>query len=130
MSDKENPAQVDRTKVAEAYLAYHQTADDGLAWAWDMVDADGFHDPETKWLQILEIVRQATTDDELGSVGSGPLENLLALHGPRLAERVEREARQDPAFRRALHHVWLTEPRGTPQLRAWLETLQDQMPDR
>jgi hypothetical protein len=62
--------------------------------------------PEVQWDVILEAVRQASDDADLGHIAAGPIEGLLGWHGPTWIERVEAEARRDPKFARAVTGVW------------------------
>jgi len=39
-------------------------------------------------------------------LSAGPIEDLLAIHGESFIERVEVEARKDPAFAKVLGGVW------------------------
>jgi hypothetical protein len=58
---------------------------------------------------IQSLVDLAETDDELDFVGASPLEDLLSHNGHGLAfvDEVERRARQQPRFRKAVTGVWL-----------------------
>jgi hypothetical protein len=62
--------------------------------------------PETAWLAIVELSRQALTDEQIAVLAAGPLEDLLAYHGDAFIERVEKEARVYRAFRHLLGGVW------------------------
>jgi hypothetical protein len=63
-------------------------------------------DPEVAWQAILAMSRQALTDQQTTVLAAGPLEDLLAYHGPAFIDRVEKEARVDRAFRHLLGGVW------------------------
>lgn len=61
--------------------------------------------------QLREIVDQLNSSPEpnvelINEIGCGPLENLIRAHGVTLWPDVERLARSDPRFRRALSSVW------------------------
>lgn len=56
---------------------------------------------------VAALVGGAKDDDEVALVGAGPLEDLLHTHGEALVDDVDRFARQDSRFRRALSAVWL-----------------------
>ena len=65
------------------------------------------HDyPELAWEAILEAVSQPRMEPHLGTLAAGPLEDLLSIHGDRIIERVEREARANPKFAWLLGGVW------------------------
>jgi len=74
-------------------------------WAWERVQDLLRNDPEVAWVVIVRLVAQAD-DDALGSVGAGPLEDLLSDHGEHFIDRVEAAARSDPRFRMILAAVW------------------------
>jgi hypothetical protein len=75
---------------------------DGDSTMYDVV-----HDaPEVAWAAILEILQGELTEDQLAVLAAGPLEDLLAVHGPVFIERVEREATRDPRFNHLLGGVW------------------------
>ena len=49
-------------------------------------------DAEQKWEFIKALVAAAPNDDALGSIGAGPLEDLLYGNSEEFIDRVEREA--------------------------------------
>jgi hypothetical protein len=67
-------------------------------WAVAMLDELAHNEPDTAWLLILELIRQPLGDDAFCCLAAGPLKNLLEYHGPAVIERVEDEARSNPAF--------------------------------
>jgi len=75
-------------------------------WAfWAIQDLINEH-PDQAFLVIREILRKNQTDKVFQSLSAGPLEDLLAAHGPTIIERVEDTARSDPIFRKLLGGVW------------------------
>jgi hypothetical protein len=69
--------------------------------------------PEVAWRAIVALSRQALTPQQIAVLAAGPLEDLLASHGPAFIDRVEHEARVYRAFRHLLGGVWrntITEP--------------------
>lgn len=100
----------DTSTVVAAYWEYARTKDESLFWAWETVDAEGWHDPEHKWPLILALLASAANDHEIGLVAAGPLEELLRMYGHDFIDRIEAEARTNQALRLALEGVWL---RGT-----------------
>jgi hypothetical protein len=63
-------------------------------------------------VDILQaLVDEAATDDELGFIGAGPLEDLLSHdgHGLRFVDEVAKRARQQPRFRLAVASLWLSD---------------------
>src|SRR5438105_781409 len=62
--------------------------------------------PESVWSAILKILEHDLTGDQIALLAAGPMEDLLAQHGPQFIERVEREAEQNPRSNRLLGGVW------------------------
>jgi hypothetical protein len=63
-------------------------------------------DPKRGWDLILNLVEEAPTDDALGSIGAGPIENFLGLNGEAWIVAIEAKAASDPKFCYALSHAW------------------------
>lgn len=100
---------LDPDRLARAYALDKARSDEfpeGTVWAhmcvWSMLQD---HPAEA-----LEIMRRAalatTTDRQRTMIGCGNLESLLGGHGPVIIGDVERLARESPAFRECLSHVW------------------------
>jgi hypothetical protein len=62
--------------------------------------------PEEGWLFVLEALELDNSTSIQEVLSAGPLEDLLAEHGELLIERVEIEARRNPAFASLLGGVW------------------------
>ena len=106
---------------ADAWIELYKLGP-GLA-AEELVDRgfqlnhDAYDNPSFAWRAITEIVCRFEedalfTDGEtdakrvLANLGAGPLECLLAQHGPEFIEAVEAEARRDRRFFWTLGCVW------------------------
>jgi hypothetical protein len=63
-------------------------------------------DSDRLWLFILTTYRRNISDRVVSLLAAGPLEDLLAKHGPKFIERVEELARQDQKFNSLLGGVW------------------------
>ena len=96
------PPELDR--VVEAWFQYEETF-----WAWERVQDLTRMDPELAWRVITLLVEQSPSDEVLGSVGAGPLEDFLSAYGERMIDRVEERARSDELFRQCLASVWQSE---------------------
>jgi hypothetical protein len=59
-------------------------------------------DAEQKWEFIQALMAAAPNDDALGSIGAGPLEDLLYGNSEEFIDRVEREAAVNEKFRFSL----------------------------
>ena len=62
--------------------------------------------PEEVWAAILEILKRELTEVQMAELAAGPLETILAYHGPVFIDRVEVEARRSERFNRLLGGVW------------------------
>ena len=94
---------------ASAYIAFQQdgsrsTDSHPLWWAAErFMDAPGAED---SWAAILAILAKSPPYSVLGMLAAGPLEDLIHEAGPQYIERIELEARRNPAFRHLLGGVW------------------------
>ena len=99
----------DPLRVARAYALNGKASDefpDGTTWASECVFMMAYDHPEAA-LEIIRLaVRETTTPWQRCMIGCGHLESLLGNHGGTVIDEVERLARQDPAFRECLSHVW------------------------
>jgi len=75
-------------------------------WAVERLDELCSTSPEDAWDVILGVLARDPSDRALGNLAAGPLEDVLARHGPSIIERVEREARRSPAFANLPAGVW------------------------
>jgi hypothetical protein len=65
--------------------------------------------PEQRFQAILNALRNTKADpahQTFQNLAARPLEDLLSDHGPEMIERVEAEARRNPAFNLLLGGVW------------------------
>lgn len=101
----------DLGSLADAWVRYwrepeESEAREALSWAtdreWDLVRED----PDTAWFLVLEILRRDRSNEIAEVLSAGPLEDLLAKHGPYVIERVERQAKTSPEFASLLGGVW------------------------
>jgi len=54
----------------------------------------------------LTIVAKKPSQRILDNLASGPMEELLELHGAEFIDRIEKEARANLGFRNLLQNVW------------------------
>jgi len=76
-----------------------------LAGEYTMFDAC-VEEPEIAWQAIVKISRYELTDEQKCLLGAGPLETLLAWHGPAFIERIVDEAKLRSEFNHLLEMVW------------------------
>jgi len=69
---------------------------------WSIVDAK----PELLWQFVAAAYKREMPDTAFAVLAAGPMEDLLAHHGPDYIDRVEELARKDPKFNRLLGGVW------------------------
>lgn len=91
----------DAERVVEGWFVYEATC-----WAGDRLDDFRRKDPEVAWRAIVLLIERAPSDERLGPVGVGPLEDLLNDHGAAFIDRIEAAARADSRFRTCLAWVW------------------------
>jgi hypothetical protein len=97
----------DVNELVTAYHRYGATSADEDFWAWERVgEIVRGADPERAWELAVALVR-ASTDERLGYIGAGPIEDLVYWHGLALIDWIEGEAKRDPRFREALASIWL-----------------------
>jgi hypothetical protein len=94
----------ERNRLAESWLQVQRHF-----WAFISLDQLCENEPEEAWSVIQLLIDLSDTDDLLGDVGAGPLEDLISNHAPRFVDRIEESARNSPAFKKALSRVWLSE---------------------
>ena len=107
-----------QTDAEVAHAWWSEPTSDGLALyetpAHDYV-VELLEGGATGAVDLLQaLVDAAPSEDALVHLGAGPVEDLVSQyrHGQAVVAEVERHARQDPRFARAVSAVWLG--RGVP----------------
>lgn len=76
-------------------------------WAFMELTDDACENPERAWECILFAAKDPRfTDNHIGVMAAGPLEDLLSYHGPAFIDRVEQEAKINRRFAWTLGGVW------------------------
>jgi hypothetical protein len=88
-------------------------------YPFESVDKDALFNPRRGWPILLSLLA-AVPEDLIGSVGCGPLETLISAHGAEFVEELEREASENPRFRRAVMNVNLSRGELPPDVEARL----------
>jgi hypothetical protein len=96
---------MDSEALANAYLLYFETKRKEDRWAWSEVDDLIRHDAERGWEVTQVLVKKSTSDEALGFVAAGPLEDLLKKHGLAVIDRIEEECLENERLRMALSGV-------------------------
>lgn len=91
----------DLNTLADAYLRRR----DEDFWAWEEVHQVVETDIHGGWKIILRLLERAGSDDDVGYVAAGPLEDLIDLHGHKALDLIEQECRNNPRLQRALSEV-------------------------
>jgi hypothetical protein len=104
--------QVDVSAWASAYIAAEglpsEAKHESPNW-WAIERFMNLYDrdqAEQAWLVILEILSRRPSPAVVGMLAAGPLEDLVEEWGPEFIDRIELEARRNPAFRHLLGGVW------------------------
>lgn len=107
---------------ASAYIAFQLDASkptDGHPDWWAVKKFMDEADTEDCWNAILVVLSKEPPDAVLGVLAAGPLEDLIHFAGSQFIDRIETEARRNPAFRDLLGGVWKS---GTPDVWARVES--------
>jgi hypothetical protein len=97
-------------QIVEAWIAAtnaEHPARDSNWWAIEQVlDWTLENEGEQLWRFIVVAYKRELSDKATAALAAGPLEDLLAKHGPEFIDRVEELARKDPQFNYLLGGVW------------------------
>ena len=105
----------DLEALAKGWIEHHRHVDTGsddtrdrneFFWAWEELHELVRREPDTAWAVLLDILNRDCSPPVMANLAAGPMEDLLAHHGPEFIDRVERQARQDVKFRSMLGGVW------------------------
>jgi Family of unknown function (DUF6869) len=90
-------------RISQAWLTYQRNW-----WAWEGLQQAIESRPNEAWQIILRLVEEADSDDLIGAIGAGPLEDFVGKHGPSFLSQIREEAARNGKLRAALKHGWLT----------------------
>jgi hypothetical protein len=99
---------MDAEKLANEYLLFCESKKEDCRWAWSEVDDLVRRDPDKGWEITCILVNKASSDEALGFVAAGALEDLLRKHGLTVIDRVEHESQENVRLQTALSGVWIT----------------------
>jgi hypothetical protein len=63
-------------------------------------------DHQTAWQIILRMIELTNEEITIANIAAGPLESLIAQHGPQYLDSIRTQARNDPRFLLILKGVW------------------------
>jgi hypothetical protein len=92
--------------LAYAYLRYHRNQDKNQDfWAWEEVHRLVKTDLDAAWNVALLLLDEAQSDDEVGYIAAGPLEDLIDMHGHKALDRIEEVLEKNRRLQLALSTV-------------------------
>lgn len=109
--------------LADSWIRYQQAAlrqpsgvdDEADFTAVKVVSELSRRDPRSAIALIRSVLAKVSDEEMLAVLAAGPLEDVLAKHGPEVIDEVERLALQDHRFRELLFGVW----RNTVDTATW-----------
>jgi hypothetical protein len=107
----------DLNTLADTYLRYHATKREEDFWAFDEVNRIIRSGLDSAWEITLLLLRRAETDEALGYVAAGPLEDIVDGYGDRALDRLEQASEADSRLQFALSGIWLLPE--SPVLQRW-----------
>ncbi len=109
-----SPLPEELEQIVAAWYIHEETF-----WAWEEVNEIVERNVDEGWELVCCLVAATTDHEVLGTIGAGPLEDLIRKYGAAVVDRVEAEARRNSDFRYTLGAVWLS-----------LDDLSDELTDR
>jgi hypothetical protein len=92
--------------LADAYLRNHRNPDKNAEfWAWEDVHDLVKTDLDAAWTVTLLLLDKASSDDEVGYIAAGPLEDLIDLYGHKALDLIEEVAEKNGRLQLALSTV-------------------------
>ncbi len=79
---------------------------DDFDWVDDMEYQFVYMEPENALDLVLTILKLKPNIETIEALAAGPLEEVLAQHGPSIIERVEEEVKSNQSFAKLLGGVW------------------------
>ncbi|MCB1338824.1 MAG: hypothetical protein KDK10_15675 [Maritimibacter sp.] len=123
----------DPSFVAHTYLEYVElrgrdgVAANRLAWSWACTHELVRSAPDLAFQIVLLMIDAMTTEQQAAAIAAGPLEDIVADHGPAFIDRIETLALRSPRFRFALSGVWPLDNEDSAEWKR-VEALQDSGP--
>jgi hypothetical protein len=101
----DSPMEVDLRNLADTYLRHSRFHSDDDFWAWEEVHRIIKTDPDKAWRVTLLLLDKAESDNEVGVIAAGPLEDLIDTHGHKAFDRIEPECEHNARLQLALSMV-------------------------
>ncbi len=112
----------DTDKLVKSWIEFQNTQDPDLEWSNDDFIDLANEDPEVAWECIMGVIETELTDKILANLAEGPMEDLLAEHGPKFIERIESISKENIVFARLIKQVWVEGI--SPQIQNNIRTIQ------
>ena len=87
--------------LAEAYLRHR----DEDFWAWEEVQRTVKAGLNEGWQITLLLLERAASDNDVGYIAAGPLEDLIDVHGHKALDLIEEECKNNSRLQLALSTV-------------------------
>ena len=113
---------IDTSKLTQSWIEFQHTKNQDLEWSNDDFIDLANENPEVAWECILLVIETEPTDEILSILAEGPLEDLLAEHGPKFIDRIEAVSKENIVFARLIKHVWVDGV--SPQVQNKIRTIQ------
>ncbi len=97
----------DINKLTQSWIEFQRTQNSDLEWSNDDFIDLANENPEVAWKCILIVIETEPTDEILSILAEGPMEDLLAEHGPKFIDRIESISKENIVFARLIKHVWV-----------------------
>ncbi|GAB3358576.1 DUF6869 domain-containing protein [Lysobacter tyrosinilyticus] len=91
---------------ADAYEHLGGPTEDEWPVVFEVIDLTG-SEPETLWQFVLDVLALQPSNNVLGMLAAGPLEDLIQDHGAAFVDRVAAEAKSNQSFAALLPKVWV-----------------------
>lgn len=93
--------------IADSYLRHHAHRREEDAWAWPEVGRIVRADLTRGWEITRLLLNKADSDEALGYVAAGPLEDLVDGYGDAALDIIERACDSELRLQLALSGIWL-----------------------
>lgn len=114
---------IDTKKLIQNWIEFQRTNKPELEWAnEDFIDLAN-ENPEIAWECILGVIATEHTDHIICELAAGPLEDLLAEHGAKFIDRIEKISKDNIVFARLIKQVWVEGI--SPQVQNRIRTIQN-----
>ncbi len=97
----------------DAYIEVHKSdnsrnEDHPCYWAVEKFADLEMDYPDLTWAAMLQIIAKSSSSTVISNLASGPLEELVELHGVEYIRNIEKEAQTNLNFRILLRELWET----------------------